>query len=61
MEKLKFLFEDWNNARDYYMQYAMKATYGDIRDRVYNIELAMIWSKIILNIREKIVLANQNL
>ena len=61
MKSLKLLIEDWYNARDYYMNYVMRVTYGDIRDRVYNYELAMIWSKIILKLREQIVLTSQNL
>jgi hypothetical protein len=58
---MKELYERWTNARKYFMMHAMKGTYGDIRDRMYNYESALIWNKIISDLRIQIILKQDEL
>lgn len=53
------LINEWKNARDNFMMYGLKASYGDIRDREYNTEQANNWNKIISDLRNKIINSNQ--
>lgn len=52
------LIVEYNEARDNFIHYSMKITYGDIRDRVWNFNNAKSWDKIIKNLREELL--NQN-
>jgi hypothetical protein len=53
------LYKDWQQARNNFMMYGMKASYGDIRDREYNTEQANKWNKIISELSVKIINSNQ--
>lgn len=48
------LIVKYNKARDNFMYYSMKMTYGDIRDRVSNFNNAKSWNKVIKNLREEL-------
>ena len=51
---MKEYIEEYMNARNVYMNYAMKITYGPIEDRIYNTEMANKWDEILKELRNKI-------
>jgi hypothetical protein len=51
---MKEYIKEYMNARNVYMNYAMKITYGPIEDRIYNTEMANKWDEILKELRNKI-------
>lgn len=52
---MKDLYNDLNKAKDNFTIYALKLSYGNVQDRIYNCERANNWDKIISKLRNEII------
>ena len=59
MNNIDQQYKELLNAQKNFLSYALRVTYGNKLDIVYNIEMANYWDNIIKLIKEKIIINNK--